>query len=111
MVTKSAPNNQSLEWYQKALENNCIGNGGEGKDYDQEELVQAYYKKCNRVDEENHKKRVQERLGQAILEEDLIPTVPLLIRGNKFDLIYDEENKTYIMIPEIIREKNVSITR
>ena len=96
MSTKSVPLNQKLSWYQETLKNNCIGNGGDGQEYDREELIQVYYKKCNAVDAKHHAKRLKEKQ----LEEDLkildsldIPPIPLTLKRCMMDLMFDETNR------------------
>ena len=104
MSTKSVPNNQSLSWYQETLKNNCVSNGGEGHDYDREELVQTYYLKCNKVDSEHHAKRFKE----IALEEDLkildslIPSTPIMLNEDNSELMYDEVENIFVIVPKVI---------
>lgn len=104
MSTQTVPNNQSLEWYKLAIENNCVGNGGEGKDYDSEELENMYFAKCRIHDDKLEKELIKQ--SEEILFEELPPKLPL-IPNAKFDLYYNEEIKEFIMIPMVIDYINI----
>lgn len=66
----AVPRNQQLVWYENALCNygrGNGGNGGEGKDYEYDELKIVYFEKCASESEKENKKL--EKIGNTMDNE------------------------------------------
>ena len=91
------PRNQKLEWYSKALESYNIGNGGEGKEYQEDELKKVYFQRMTNEDEKKCKALF--KLWESIPEDEIVLDIPDVITN--CEVIRNRQGKL-ILIPMVI---------
>lgn len=70
------PKNQPLKWYELAIKNDGLGNGGDGKEYDIQELKEVYYLKLANSSSSENKEFLKEMNYAPSWYLDGVPDIP-----------------------------------